>query len=91
MGGAKRWTPEKLSIKLLTVRENLHLSQGGMVKALDLGDRIDQRDISRFELGLREPPLPVLLRYAKLAKVSVETLIDDKLSLPKRSSRSIPK
>ncbi|HEY6327799.1 MAG TPA: hypothetical protein VI756_00580 [Blastocatellia bacterium] len=84
MGRAKRWTPERLSVKLLAIRENiLHLTQEEFVRALDVGDRADRRDISAFERGVREPPLPVLLRYAKLAKVHVETLIDDKVNLPK--------
>jgi len=39
--------------------------------------------ISGYELGTREPPLPVLLRYARLAQISTDVLIDDKLSLPK--------
>ncbi|HKC65585.1 MAG TPA: hypothetical protein VKB86_18230 [Pyrinomonadaceae bacterium] len=39
--------------------------------------------ISAFELGKREPPLPLLLKYARLARVSTDVLIDDKLSLPK--------
>lgn len=37
--------------------------------------------ISRYEREEREPTLFVLLAYARLARVSVETLIDDKLSL----------
>jgi len=41
-----------------------------------------REDIFKFEHGLREPPLPVLLWYARLAKASVETLIDDNLKLP---------
>jgi transcriptional regulator with XRE-family HTH domain len=35
--------------------------------------------MSEYESGAREPDLLVLLRYARLAKVSVESLIDDKL------------
>jgi len=37
--------------------------------------------ISAYEHGTREPNLLTLLRYARLARVSVETLIDDKLRL----------
>jgi transcriptional regulator with XRE-family HTH domain len=82
MGSARRWKPLRLSAKLRVIRRNLHLSQGEIVEALEAADRIDRRDISAFERGVREPPLPILLRYARLAKVSVETLIDDKLTLP---------
>jgi hypothetical protein len=42
--------------------------------------------ISAFELGTREPPLPVLLAYARLAGISTDVLIDDELDLPKKLS-----
>jgi hypothetical protein len=35
---------------------------------------------------LREPPYPVLLKYARLARVSTDVLIDDKINLPKDNS-----
>jgi transcriptional regulator with XRE-family HTH domain len=38
--------------------------------------------LSEFESGKREPNLLLLLRYARAANVSVESLIDDKLDLP---------
>jgi transcriptional regulator with XRE-family HTH domain len=37
--------------------------------------------VSEYERGAREPDLLVLLRYAKIAKISVEMLIDDTLDL----------
>lgn len=40
--------------------------------------------ISEFERGLREPPLLVLLQYARLIRVPMETLVDDDLDLPSR-------
>ena len=39
-----------------------------------------------YELGKREPPLPVLLKYARIAGVYVDVLIDDELDLPKKLS-----
>ena len=50
-----------------------------MAKLLE-GDRLSHR-LSEFESGRREPNLLVLLRYARLAKVSVESLIDDEMDL----------
>jgi len=38
--------------------------------------------ISSYERGTGEPNLIVLLRYARLARVPMETLVDDKLKLP---------
>jgi transcriptional regulator with XRE-family HTH domain len=38
--------------------------------------------VSGYELGTREPPLQVLLEYAKIANVYLEVLADDNLELP---------
>jgi transcriptional regulator with XRE-family HTH domain len=40
--------------------------------------------ISSYERGTREPSLLTLLRYARLANVSVESLIDDKMSIAEK-------
>jgi hypothetical protein len=40
-------------------------------------------NIYEFEKGDRDPLLPVLLAYARIAKVSVDELVDDGLNLPK--------
>ncbi len=83
MGRAKRWNPKRLTAKLTAITTGLELSQTEMVNALGLKGQINREEISKFERGLREPPLPVLLCYARLARVSVESLIDDRLDLPK--------
>ena len=82
MGRAKRWKPKRLHRKLKAIRVGMGLSQTELISALGLTGKIIQRDISTFEQGLREPPLPILLRYARLATVAVDVLIDDKLDLP---------
>ena len=38
--------------------------------------------ISAYELGDREPPLPVLLRYAEIANVYLEAIVNDRVDLP---------
>lgn len=81
MGKAKRMKPEKLAEKLLTIREHLALSQSEMVDKLGFSETFSRNYISAFELGTREPPLPVLLAYARLAKTSTDVLIDDDLDL----------
>lgn len=40
--------------------------------------------ISGYEKNLREPPLMVLLRYARIAGVTMETLVDDRMKLRKQ-------
>jgi hypothetical protein len=40
------------------------------------------RTISTYETGQREPSLLLLLEYARLAGISTDVLIDNKLKLP---------
>jgi hypothetical protein len=50
-----------------------------MVKALSYkASPLYASQISQFENGNREPPLMLLLAYARLAGVSTDVLIDDK-------------
>ena len=80
MGRTKRDYPRKLAGKLKKIRDREGMSQTEIARALKVKDRAS---ISQFESGTIEPPLPVLLKYARLAGVSTDVLIDDKLKLPK--------
>jgi transcriptional regulator with XRE-family HTH domain len=82
MGVRPRQRPERLAEKLLAIRAALDLSQAQMVKRLDAEEIIVPGQISEFETGKREPSLPLLLRYARLAGVWMDVLVDDELSLP---------
>lgn len=82
MGRSARPKPERLGEKLLAIRQRLGMSQTEMCKALGL--KVNYSAISNYELETREPPLPVLLEYARAANVYVDVLIDDKLDLPKK-------
>ena len=82
MGRKPRVKPERLAEKLRTIRDALGLSQGELVRRLEAGDLIDAKHVSKFELGEREPSLIVLLRYARLAGVSMDVLADDEMDLP---------
>lgn len=82
MGKRSRPKPERLAEKLLQIRQAYDLSQNGMIRRLGLGGELIQADVSAFELGTREPALPHLLRYAKVAGISVDVLIDDEADLP---------
>jgi hypothetical protein len=54
-----------------------------MVKALAVKDEpLRPASISGYELGQREPPLLVLLRYARLGGCTMEQLVDDKIRWP---------
>jgi transcriptional regulator with XRE-family HTH domain len=81
MGGA-RLKQERLAEKLLQIRLSFGLSQQDMHKRLDVEGIIPYNRISDYELGKRDPPLAVLLKYARAANVYVDVLIDDELNLP---------
>jgi len=75
--------PKKLAKKLALIRLRLGLSQTQFVEALNYkASPLYASQISNFEQGKREPPLMVLLAYARLADVSMECLVDDKMRLP---------
>jgi transcriptional regulator with XRE-family HTH domain len=83
MGRGSRDKPKRLGEKLTQIRASLELSQEGMVRALAAAGKLTRNDISKYERDVREPSLMVLLRYARIAKISVDDLLDDKLDLPK--------
>jgi transcriptional regulator with XRE-family HTH domain len=78
--GTTRRRPKYLPRKLLAIRKKLDVSQTEMARLLDLD--VAYTAVSGYELGTRQPDLLVLLRYARLAGVSTDVLIDDKLKLP---------
>lgn len=82
MGLTKRPTPVKLPRKLALIRKRLGLSQNEILKELGLDGVYDRSTISGYERGEREPPMPVVLKYARLVGISTDYLIDDKLKLP---------
>ncbi len=82
--GYARPRPKRLAEKLLHIRNALGLSQSELWRRLGVEDDIPFKRISRYELDQNEPPLFVLLQYARAAGVHVEALIDDDLDLPKR-------
>ena len=43
---------------------------------------VSRAAISQYESNRREPSLPILLRYARLARISIDVLADDKMDLP---------
>lgn len=79
---AMRLTSQRLGEKLLQIREALGLSQSEMLRRLGFDDALVYNRISDYERGTREPPLPLLLQYARVAGLYVDTLIDDELDLP---------
>jgi transcriptional regulator with XRE-family HTH domain len=84
MGRVSREKPERLAEKLLKIRIDLELSQNQMLEKLGLSEKVFRSAVSGYELGTREPTLPILLKYARLAGISTDVLIDDELDLPEK-------
>lgn len=82
MGIASSLKPTRLAEKLVQIRTALGLSQNEMISRLGLSDELIREEVSTFERGLRQPPLIVLLRYARVVGISTDVLIDDELNLP---------
>ena len=83
MGRGARMRPKRLPEKLLKIRNSFGDTQEGMAQRLGF-TQITREYISGFELGTREPPLPVLVRVAEIAGIYVDVLIDDEVDLPSK-------
>jgi len=86
---SKRRKPKRLAEKLLHIRTELGLSQGELIRRLGLEDRIERDYVSKYERGVLEPTLDVLLAYARaISKTGrgefLEAIIDDESDLPAR-------
>lgn len=86
--GRRRERPEQLATKLLALRKALGLSQSQLARLIDVSGGTAR--ISEYENDVRVPDLATVLRYARLAQVRMEVLVDDDLELiiPKRKNRS---
>lgn len=88
MGTKRRPQPERLAEKLRLIRTKLGLTQEEMVKRLDYRKSpLYPSQISLFEQGKREPPLLVLLQYARVISITgggelLEAILDDEMELP---------
>ena len=80
--GFARPRPKRLAEKLLQIRIALDLSQTDLWRRLGVEDEISHKLISKYELDQNEPPLKVLLQYARVAGVYMEDIVDDELDLP---------
>ena len=87
--GNVRKRPQLLPNKLLAIREFLNVSQVDMASKLQsniLANSGRQYPIkpartSDYENGKREPNLFVLMAYARLAKVHLESVVDDDITV----------
>jgi transcriptional regulator with XRE-family HTH domain len=89
MGQQPRRQQQLLPEKLRAIKEFLKLGQAKMSNALqsEILSHFDRRydlksgRISEYENGQREPNLFVLIAYARLAKVHLESIADDRVTV----------
>ena len=86
MGRKARERSRRLAGKLLQIRSTIDggLSQEELIRRLGLDKEFDRTYISKWEGGVIEPPLRVLLRYGEIAGVILDVLADDDLDLPNK-------
>lgn len=82
--GSPRPRPRRLAEKLRQIRNAFGLSQTEMYRRIGVEHLPAYNDISKYESDTREPPLAVLVQYARVAGVNMEVLADDELDLPER-------
>jgi transcriptional regulator with XRE-family HTH domain len=82
--GKARQRQDRLGEKLRHIRFTLDLSQAALHKTLGVEKEITYNRISDYELNKLDPPLIVLIEYARVAGVHLELIADDRLDLPKK-------
>ncbi len=83
MGHHRPRTP-RLGEKLKQIRKRLDggLTQSEFVRRLGLDEDFDQERISKFERGILEPPLYVLVRVCDLANIPLDVLARLEYNIP---------
>ena len=78
--GHARRRPKRLAEKLRQIRDALGVSQQEMVKRL--GIEMPYQNISKYERDKSEPPIELLLAYARSANISLDQIVDDDEDCP---------
>ncbi len=81
MSKVPRPKPKRLPEKLKQIRQWLNVSQNELLKMLGIAEGYNRSVISGYELGTKEPPLPIILKYARIVAISTDVLIDDELEI----------
>ena len=85
MGRKSQENPKRMAEKVREIRLKLELTQEAMFDELTKqGVNAHPGYISLYEIGQRVPSLLIVLAYARIAGISTDLLIDDKLELPKK-------
>lgn len=93
--GYPRNRPKLLPAKLLAIREFLNVAQAEMASKLEFEIlshsrrqyQIESARISEYEKGKREPNLFVMIAYARLGHIHMESVVDDDVIIDKFRKR----
>ncbi|PJF33578.1 MAG: hypothetical protein CUN57_01785 [Phototrophicales bacterium] len=77
----KRAIPVKLGQKLWRIRTHFGFTLEQMANAIGLKNPSRRSRIHEWEAGKRQPDLTSLLRYARVAGITTDVLIDDEIEL----------
>lgn len=85
MGHHRPKTP-RLGEKLKQIRKTLGggLTQNELVKKLGLEDDFDQERISKYERGVLEPPIYVLIAYSDISNIPLDVLLRPEHDIPEK-------
>lgn len=83
MGRLPKHSPQHLGAKLQTIRKSLGVdSYTEMIARLNVPEmNLYRASIHEYESNKRIPPLLVLLRYSEISGISINDLVDDRVSL----------
>ncbi|HEY6805437.1 MAG TPA: helix-turn-helix transcriptional regulator [Pyrinomonadaceae bacterium] len=84
MGKNPRDKQVHVGTKMKQIRDALELSQNGILERLQLPPKYTRKLISNYENDHREPPLIVLLAYAREAGVCLDVIANDEVELPRK-------
>lgn len=91
MGARRCQRPAHLAAKLMKIRNALDLSQSQLARKVGVVTGAPR--ISEYENGIRVPDMITVLRFARLARVKMEMLVDDQMELilpqPKTTNTSV--
>ncbi|MET0754443.1 MAG: helix-turn-helix transcriptional regulator [Pyrinomonadaceae bacterium] len=83
MGRGKAEQPKLIAQKLRQIRLSLGMTQDEMARAIERqGVKIYRAYVGLYEISERVPTVLVIMAYARIANISMETLCDDKMELP---------
>jgi transcriptional regulator with XRE-family HTH domain len=84
MGHHRPKTP-RLGEKLRYIRKTIDggLTQNELVGRLGLEHDFDQERVSKYERGVLEPPIYVLIAYCNLANISLDILCRPEYDVPR--------